>query len=161
MDISTNPPVVFQQKDLDTCAFSSLSSALFYMGFTEEALQLHSFGQDWTINNEKYVEKTLESIVQFIPKSSTFNYFRSRYTPHKIKNKYNIFEKVRENEIRLIVLIMSDNTENHAVTVVNNFIFDANCTNALPLSLEGLDCCCGVDANYVGVSRGYHWKFTK
>ena len=52
---------------------------------------------------------------------------------------------------------MSDNTETHAVSVVNEFVFDSNCQNALPLTNDGLDCCCGVDASFVGVSQGYHW----
>jgi hypothetical protein len=158
MDISRNPIVQFQQKDLDTCAFSSLASALFYLGYVEQAVLLHAYGEEWTLRNEELTERTLEAIVKFIPTTKKFKYFRKHYKPHRLNQNYDIFEKVPANEIRLIVIIMSDNTESHAVTVVNDYIFDANCTNALPLTLEGFDCCCGVDATFVGVSKGYHWR---
>ena len=160
MDISKNPSVGFQQKGMDTCAYSSLASALYYLGYTEEAVLLHAFGEQEYKETNFPVDKTLPTIIHYINEQEKFRYFRKRYQPKKLKMNYNIFDdQVEQNEIRLIVLIMSDNTETHAVTIVNDFVFDANTTNALPLTIEGLDCCCGVDAHYIGVSHGYHWKF--
>jgi hypothetical protein len=161
MDISMNPPVRFQLRDLDTCAFSSFSSALYHLGFMEEAVALHSFGEKWTIENQSRPERTLEAIVNFIPTCDSFKYFRSKYKPRKLSSVHNIFQPVLVNEIQLVNILMSDNCETHAVTVVNNYIFDSNCNNALPLSLEGFDCCCGEDATFVGVSKGYHWYLYK
>jgi hypothetical protein len=157
MDISRNPIVKYQQGNLDICAFASLASALFHLGWTEEAKLLYNFGVEWTLFHEDSIDKSLENIARFIPKQKIFKHFRSKYEQRKIKYDYDIFQPVLQNEIRLIVIIMSDNSETHAVTVVNNYVFDANCTNALPRTQEGLDCCCGVDANFVSVSRGYHW----
>jgi len=73
-----------------------------------------------------------------------------------MKKKYNIFtNKLLPNDIYLIVLHQSDNHQSHAVCISNGFIFDCNATNALPFTKEGLDCCCGKDAYFVGVSQCY------
>jgi len=161
MDVSKNPLVRYQQGYLDTCAFSSLASALFQLDFVEEARTLHDFGVLWTSTNKENFEKTLEVLMKFIEKSPKFSLFRRTYCVKKIRRMYNIFTKVPISDIRLIVFTMSDNTETHAVTVVEDYVFDANCPNALPLTKEGLDCCCGVNTNFFGVARGYHWTRRK
>ena len=92
-------------------------------------------------------------MVNFIRKEKKFQNYRRLFEPRKIKQGYNIFQPTPHNEMRLIVLLMSDNTETHAVSVVNNYVFDSNCKNALPLTGEGLDCCCGIDASFIGVSK--------
>ena len=160
MDISKNPMVRYPQGQLDTCAFSSFASALFHIGFTEQANIIHNYGVEWTTFHYDTTYKTLERLVNFIRKETKFQNFRRLYEPRKIKQGYDIFQETPRNEIRLIVLIMSDNTETHAVSVVSNFVFDSNCRNALPLTKEGLDCCCGVDASFIGVSKGYNFNRT-
>ena len=43
-----------------------------------------------------------------------------------------------------------------AVCVTQDYIFDCNASNALPMLLEGLNCSCGENAEYQGIVYGYH-----
>ena len=39
----------------------------------------------------------------------------------------------------------------------NDYIFDCNAANALPMSLEGLNCSSGENAEFQGIVVGYHF----
>ena len=45
---------------------------------------------------------------------------------------------------------------NHAVAVCGKWIFDGNCTNALPLSKDSLDECCG-DSPFTAIRKGFQF----
>jgi hypothetical protein len=45
----------------------------------------------------------------------------------------------------LCILQGTDGSINHAITTVENFIFESNCTHALTLNIDNLDWCCNTD----------------
>jgi len=55
----------------------------------------------------------------------------------------------------LVVLQQTDNHMSHAIVVSFNYIFDCNTSNALPFTLEGINCCCGKTANFKSFHSGY------
>jgi hypothetical protein len=66
----------------------------------------------------------------------------------------------------LCILRGSDNSVNHAITVVDNFIFDSNCPYAMQLTRDNLDwCCCSdeisTDVKYVEVMFSYRFSQRK
>ena len=62
----------------------------------------------------------------------------------------------------LCVLKSSDNSASHAVTVVENYIFDSNLSHALELNKKNLDWCCS-DYNCEETFQGVHsaYRFEK
>ena len=64
-------------------------------------------------------------------------------------------ESISQFDLKLVVLKQSDNCVSHAVTTTQRYIFDCNAANALPLSREGLDTCCGESASFVSIKMGY------
>jgi hypothetical protein len=65
----------------------------------------------------------------------------------------------------LCVLKGSDGGINHAVTVVENYIFDGNCQHALPLTIQSLNWCCSSDeirdVEFVEVYSAYRFAKRK
>ena len=57
----------------------------------------------------------------------------------------------------LILIRSSDNHQSHAVCITKDYIFDCNASNELPMSLEGLNCSCGENAEFQGIDVGYHF----
>ena len=77
---------------------------------------------------------------------------------HRLKSTPEITTEERMDHISLVVLEMTDNTSTHAVALTENLIFDSNTTNALPRSIEGINCCCGANADFRKIKSGYVWK---
>ena len=60
----------------------------------------------------------------------------------------------------LCILHSSDGGLSHAVTVVDNYIFDSTTYRAMVINKENLDWCCGTDyyeAQFVGVYKAYRF----
>ena len=53
-----------------------------------------------------------------------------------------------------------DESENHAIAVVHNWIFDGNYSNARILSQENLNDTCG-DSHFLGIAAGYKYIFKR
>jgi hypothetical protein len=51
----------------------------------------------------------------------------------------------------------SDNQCNHAVTLIDDWLFDSNLPVALKLSKASLDFCCGQNCTCVGIVSGYEF----
>ena len=63
--------------------------------------------------------------------------------------------------IRWVTLWDSLGGCNHVISVIDNWIFDANLCNALELNKSNLDLCCGgdedVEASFVTIRKGYQF----
>ena len=64
---------------------------------------------------------------------------------------------IKPFEFILIQIHSSDNHQSHAVCITKDYIFYCNAANALPMSLEGLNCSCGENAEFQGIVVGYHF----
>jgi len=106
----------------------------------------------------KDFHKILQCIVAFIQSSKQFKGLRKVYRIKRLKRGHDILcDGPKENEMMVVILHQSDNHQSHAVALCNNYIFNCNAPNALPLSKEGLDCCCGETANFDYVFDAYHF----
>ena len=78
----------------------------------------------------------------------------------KIKKK-KFFDPLNPPETYLMCVVgvrSEDGKADHAITIVNQWIFDANLEKALPLTKASLDVCCSTDdrnSQYVGVVHGW------
>jgi hypothetical protein len=137
-----------------SCVFNSLINALHYMNDYD--------GRDMLLEN--------------LPKS--LNYQEMRSVSHRrlafaaqIMNNqvtgYNIkyFDQIDILEDRsmwptLCVLKSSDNSASHAITIVENYIFDSNVSHALELNKQNLDWCCSdltCRETFCGVHSAYRF----
>lgn len=157
MDINMNPVIKYPQGEEPTCVFSSFASALFYLDYPDEAEAIHDFGKQFLSNPDSRFDRIMNSLIQHVINDAAFAHFRRKYSPiQKVSCTYDILMDSTKHPtyIKLVVLKQSDNHQSHAITVVDSFIFDSNATNTLPLSLEGLNVCCG-DADFVSIVHGY------
>jgi hypothetical protein len=159
-DIQNNPVIVYQQIGENACAFASLSSSLYYIGYKEEAARLHLQRQCYYNQASlKESHRIMEFIIDIIQEDPFFYSFRAKYSWVKLNRYHNILEQnsVTECDVRWVSLWSEDGGSNHAVSIVGNFIFDGNCTNALPLTRQSLDECCG-ESSFISIRQGYHFK---
>lgn len=161
-DIRNNPPIAYPQYGEDTCVFSSLSSALHYLEYQDIALQIDDLKK--TLMKEKYAtifENLMGQVHAFLHDKS-YPYFRKACVISKLTNCENfdllVEASKKPKNLYHVVLRSEDGAENHAICVVNNFIFDGNYTNAKKLSLESLNTSCG-DSPFDGVASGYKFIF--
>jgi hypothetical protein len=97
-------------------------------------------------------------IINHLLKTKDYLKIQRNYKIVKIEKNYNIYENhVSKDDIRLVVLAGDDGSENHAVCIVDKYIFDSNCKNALDFNQDGLnECCSGSDFHHI--VRGYHFQ---
>ena len=156
------PKIVYPQYGKDTCVFSSLSSALFYLQYEDVALHIDDF--KLKIMKEEFYESfenLMGKITDFIRNDPFFGNFRKKCERRKIIHceKFDLIEECNKkpNMLHHVVIISKDGGENHAICIVHNLIFDGNFTNALPLSQEYLNKSC--DSTYLGIASGYKYIF--
>ena len=107
--------------------------------------------------------RMMEWLMNSIQKGgSKFKQFRKIYRYAPLTSTYDLIHQsnhhIQHNEIIFAILWGSDNSQSHAVAIVNDWIFDGNCQNALPLCKENLDICCGApDAKFVRIRKGYRF----
>jgi arsenate reductase-like glutaredoxin family protein len=161
--IKKNPQIIYRQHGQDTCVFSSLSSALYYMKYEEIAYQVDEYKKK--IMKEMY-QTSFENLMGRITEHmirNTSDYFKKECEIKKISDceHFNLLEESnrRPNVLYHVVLISQDGGENHSVCVIHNLIFDGNFTNALPLSQDYLNKSC--DSVFLGIATGYRYIFKK
>ena len=157
MDITMNPAIRYQQNEDSICGFASLASSLHYLSRFKESEALMTYCDEFYAAGKDF-HKILQCIIAFIQSSKEFKGLRKVYRIKRLKRGHDILgDGPKENEMMVVILHQSDNHQSHAVALCNNYIFNCNAPNALPLSKEGLDCCCGETANFDYVFDAYHF----
>jgi len=157
MDTSMNPPIQFQNNESSICAFASLSSALYHLDYKTEANNLMDMIDGFGVGRESGVEMQFVIKSVFVDQNSAFEQLRFDFTASKLPRGFDILNAERNPlDIFFIVIQQSDNHASHAVAILGDFIFDCNTKFALPMTQEGLDCCCGSVATFDYVWFGYH-----
>ncbi len=119
------PNVHFNQSDgKDLCVSKSLASALYSIGFTKEAVEVDSFGEEIM---EGAVVNALEKVV-----FHARTVLPSWIVIQSIKKRFDWRKELNEQQILVGVLHASDGSCCHAVTIHGGFIYDANESIALP-----------------------------
>jgi hypothetical protein len=144
-------PLKYQQFDEETCAYKGLASALHYcatkleMGDKQVASSLSSVA----ISEAKGDARTqLDMLTKLVKEKSTY------WRKHQLRTKQKKIElldilHVRSPMPTLVVLLGADGGQSHSVTLVNDLVFDSNCTHAMRLSKHTLDWCCNCPGGFV------------
>ena len=162
-EIKKNPVIEFKEDGKNTCAFTSLCSALHYMKFEDVSIQLDDYKIEFLQND--YYERfyNIMGVVTNFIQEKAYLEFRQQYKVIKIgiKSEFDLLQEATKSPDTLyhVVLRSSDGAESHAVCIYNNWIFDGNFTNALSLTKENLTKAC--DSEFIGIHYGYMYIKTE
>jgi hypothetical protein len=158
-----NPKIQYQQMTQSSCVFKSISSALHFLGFSDEAQYIDICCDKFFLDSNVYT-KHCHRIMQYVymdiirGNRNVFHTFNKIYNCVKLTKQHDILhECVEEKEIRWIVMQQKDGSTNHCIVIVSGFIFDSNQSVAIKLSKENLE----MFYEYVSVERGYHFILRK
>jgi hypothetical protein len=159
MDISRNPYLVHTQNERGVCAFASFASVLCFYGMKKYGSLIMNLANAIDITKSDY-NCILQLILRMINFSKDFKQFRKQYEIKRIDNSHDLllYANPADHDMKLVVLKQSDNHISHAVTITKNFIFDCNASNALPLTRDGLNTCCGETACFESIKMGYWFQ---
>ena len=103
--------------------------------------------------------KFVQAVIDLINQDKCLKKLQRFYLNIKLHKDHNIFsEIIKDGEFKLIVIKSDDNQMSHAVCLTNKYIFDSNTPKCLPLTIDGINCCCGVKNYFIGIALGYHFK---
>ena len=149
------PAVHFNQTDgKDLCVSKALASALFSLGFREEASNIDDFGEEIL---RGAVVDALENVVKHA-RSILPTWIVIRRLPRQFDWRVDLDAR----NLLLGVLTASDGSCCHAVCIHGGFVYDANEVKALPLCEEALNYCTStplVKSEFVGFRRGYIFRY--
>jgi hypothetical protein len=145
-------PLKYRQFEEATCTFMGMASALHYcatklkMGDKHVADRLASVAGSQALGNN--ARSQLDVLTKLVKAKN--NYWRK----HELRAKQRTLDEWdilngRTPFPTLVVLLGGDGGQSHSVTVVNDLVFDSNCTHAMRLSKETLDWCCNCQAGFV------------
>ena len=146
------PKVHYQQQNAPTCVFHSFASALHYLGMTEVAEEIHTL----TIPLKQYYHQPMKQVIKYLQSSIDRSYQPKSINSIKFppdmqsNNTHSYFSALfNSKQIVLVTLASSDGAASHAITIIDNWIFDSNEKIALPLTKDALDYCTWDTTNYM------------
>ena len=148
------PKLQYMQEGDFTCLFSSLASALFFLGLTRPAEAIASSAKTFASNapagifNWNGLLMCMQSACKWLQ-------------PCKIHgNCFDVMKDISQYPTVLSLQAVDGGTQ-HAITIVGRMIFDSNCERALALTRRNLDYCCSSDdiqGYYKKVHKGYRFR---
>ena len=145
-----------QRPGENSCVFNSLANALHYINDyhgRDEILDKLEKSLDYSEYRD--VAKTRRSFAAHV-----MNFCVKGYTARLLTNLDILADRTMWPT--LCILKGDDNSTNHAVTIVENYIFDSNNSYALPLHKSNLDWCCtgdeGPGVKFVSVPFAYRFN---
>ena len=150
IDDTTLPQIHYQQGDLSYCLACSLASALYYLGLHLKSALIYQKRKalheclDWK-------EKLKEVLAAHLPEYTMIKVADHMFTFDPLDGSRRVGDHVC-----LMVLQGEDGGCQHAITCVNNMIFDSNRKHAMKLNQENLDWCCSTDDVKVTFEK-VHW----
>ena len=143
--------VKYPQFDKETCAFTSVASALHYcsatlkMGNKEVASKISNSSVGFA--KGKSARQQLDFIGKLVKDNSTFFKKTQLRSKKKAVETWDSLNKFQPGPT-IIVLLGADGGQNHCVTLVNDLVFDSNCYYAMRLNKETLDWCCNCKGGF-------------
>ena len=135
------PILIYRQKSLNSCCFSSLASAFASINQSKVAdaisLRIKESLKSEVRNRIHFATDNMQN------KKRNKGETRVHYSLEKYKKKgeYDILKNISAN-VTLVQLMDSLGNVNHAISVVGSWIFDSNYKRALVLNKESLDMIC-------------------
>ena len=88
-----------------------------------------------------------EAIVEAIEKHDSHRAFEITNVGYLHRRPFNPIGASQAYMLCVLALKSKDGKTDHAVAICNNYLFDTNFANALPLQEKALDYCCSADAS--------------
>ena len=150
----TSPSIQYMQSEgKDLCVSKSLASTFYALRWEKESARIDAFGEE-ILNG--LVMNALEKVVHFAR-----TLFPSWIVITRMKPGFDWKTDLQPNDVFIGVLLASDESCSHAVTLHGGFVFDANEPVALRLCDESLDYCTStenVKSSFVKFKRGYLFR---
>ena len=158
LKIIGSPTVKFVQSEgKDLCVSKSLASAFYALGWHEQSFKIDEYGEEVL---KGLVLQALDRIA-----SHTKKLFPPWLTITLIARKFEWRTDLLPTDVMMGVMVVSDGSCSHVITVHGGFIFDANEQLTLPLCPEALDYCtltAQVKSTFVAFKRAWlYWYHGK
>jgi hypothetical protein len=163
-DFIKHPQIIFRQEvGEDSCCFKSLASAIHYLGMIDVANVIVSYWYEYKNDNCKVFDRIMQwAYTKLLHEESVhLQYFRTKHCSkctRITKNDNILLTTINPKDILWINLLAYDGDCSHTVAVCDNYIFDSNFHNAMPLSQENLNRSCG-GSNFVRIKLGYWFHY--
>jgi hypothetical protein len=155
LKIIGGPTVKFVQSEgKDLCVSKSLASAFYALGWREQSFKIDEYGEEVL---KGLVLQALDCIAIY-----TKTLFPRWLTITLIPRKFDWRTDLLPTDVMMGVIVASDGSCSHAITVHGGFIFDANEQLALPLCPEALDYCTStpeIQSTFVGFKRAWLYRY--
>lgn len=143
------PNIVFTQGNLRSCVTDSLASALWYKGRAGLAQRIHDLGRLEIFRNGTPYQDLVKPTKNLFSRESN-SFLRT------IKRSIPLSRLLIESDVVCLFILRSDDGDTgHAVSIVDNWIFDSGLKMAMPLSIEGLNHACGEGVRCIGIHDGF------
>ena len=147
LEIRTDVPVPYQQEEHAYCMFYGLASALNFCGYANEARLLARKARNYVdIPRDGQTEALKQFMSDHMPiigKSIMFNVHSKKH-----KKKPMTINQLLSNQTcypTVCILLGKDGSAGHAITVVDDLIFDSTQSEALKLSEKSLNSICEIN----------------
>jgi hypothetical protein len=155
-------PLKYPQYELETYTFMSMASALHYysstmdMGDKQLASTLAQGAAGYVKGKNAHAQ--LDILVKLVSEKSTyFQKYELRAKKTKAEELDILYRKSPWPTV--VVLLGTDGGMSHSVTIVNDLVFDSNCSYAMRLIKETLDWCCNCTNSFKRATYAVHfWK---
>ena len=140
-----------QDESSRRCVLDSAASAFEFIGFKRIAWKLNCTKEDKTkeANPMGYVEELLSNGLTREERQS----FKWLKLNNKRLKTWNTLISSQKYLLSIVGIRSSDNKTDHAICIVNNWIFDSNFEKALELKQESLDICCSSSDRKTGFTK--------
>ena len=162
-NIRTNVKVCYQQKEEDFCITYSLASALHYIGEVNAAKIISLKASLWSQYPGDIIfedlRNLLKELVPHIAECEVFNKRRKKKRSGQNRTRVMMLQDLLQPTpyITVVQPLGKDGSNNHAVCVVDNLVFDARLPTALTLAEETFNWVCGGE----GIDKiGYAFRFS-
>ena len=136
----------YQQNNNDYCLGYAVASALKYMGYEEEANWVIRESSKWgSMDGDEAMIACGVFMRDFVPEMGQWIvYNKPRKSGPIIPMKVDDFIKNKQSKtLKVVIPVAEDGSSDHAVTVVDDIIFDARVDYALKLTKESFHLICG------------------
>jgi hypothetical protein len=140
-------PIRYKQENTCGCLFLSLASALHFVGFGITASVIATAAPQYGatcipgIDNWTHLQTLMKQHMKFLK-------------PITLPSRVDLLEE-KSDFPTVVTLMSSEGSVQHAITIICNIIFDANCDFAMPLCKESLDYCCSTSQQQIKYHHVY------
>jgi hypothetical protein len=138
------------------CVWLCAALGLHYLGFTNLAEQVSALNYERIGVGEEPLQ-AFERVVSAHSTKEERRLFQICHLGKRMKNKWNMLTSPKKYRMCVLGVKSSDSKTDHAICIVQDWIFDSNFRKALPLTQESLDLCCSsadTETNFKGTVRG-------